>query len=54
MQEKKHKKEIDLIIEEIDSLTAKITEYLNHSEELTFRDYDRLMQRIRLFQITDF
>ena len=55
MIEKSNSKEkVDTLVKAIDELTAQLKECLNHSEELNFRDFDRLIQRIHLMQITDF
>lgn len=42
----------DLIIRAIDTLTANLV----HTDisELTYSDYERVMNRLRLFNITDF
>ena len=55
MIEKSNSKEkVDALVKAIDKLTTQLKECLNHSEELNFRDFDRLIQRIHLMQITDF
>lgn len=55
MIEKSNSKEkVDTLVKAIDKLTAQLKECLNNSQELTFRDFDRLVQRIHLMQITDF
>ena len=48
------KEKVDTLIKSIDELTAQLRECLNNSQELNFRDFDRLIQRIHLMQITDF
>lgn len=48
--DKKYKREVDKIIDEIDKLTVFIINYLIESDQLTFYDYSKLRGRIILFQ----
>lgn len=44
----------DTTIKQIDEVTSNIQYLIDHMENLKFEDYERLVNRVRLLQITDF
>ena len=47
-------KRADEIIKSIEKLEAELTEANKHLDELSYAEFDRVYQRLRLLQITDF